>query len=205
MSDGRPTVTDAVLDQQVGTETCDGGRRLRADAQRNRDKLIAAAREAFRVDGPQASLEQIARAAEVGIGTLYRHFPTRLDLVVAVYQDDIDQLVEAAEDTSLPPWQGMESWLLRFVDFGTTKRSLMTELTESANRDSRVFDLCRTRLRNAAATVIERAQRSGDARPDVDVSDVVRLLGGLAHQQGLEPDQTDRMVRIVLAGVRLHN
>src|SRR4051812_27348632 len=112
----------------------------RADARRNFDALLAAARDAFAAQGTEASLEDIARRAGVGIGTLYRNFPTRQDLFEAVYVDEVNQLSEsAAAVASLPPWEALTAWLKRFVAYAVTKRAII----EALNRESEMFAACR--------------------------------------------------------------
>src|ERR1700741_3402029 len=115
-----------------------GAPKLRADAARNRAKLVATAREVFTEHGGEASLEQIAKAAEVGIGTLYRHFPTRLDLLEAVYPDEVDVLRETAEKVvpNHTPVEALELWLVAFLDYAATKRHIFTELVEAVGRES---------------------------------------------------------------------
>src|SRR4051795_8994797 len=116
----------------------------RADALRNYEKLVAAAREAFTEADRSASLEDIARRAGVGIGTLYRNFPTRSDLVEAVYVDEVEALARSAgELAALEPWEALTSWLRRFVDYVATKQALAEELFAIAERDAAVFTSCR--------------------------------------------------------------
>jgi AcrR family transcriptional regulator len=110
-------------------------RHLRADAQRNRERLLAVAREVFAEKGVEAPLEEIARRAGVGIGTLYRHFPTRLDLVGAIYIDEVDALIRSADDLAVreDPIVALRGWLERFVDYVATKRGLAGALEELRN------------------------------------------------------------------------
>src|SRR3979409_1713055 len=116
----------------------------RADALRNYEKLLAAAREAFTEADRSASLEDIARRAGVGIGTLYRHFPTRADLVEAIYVDEVEALDRRAAELADPePWDALASWLQRFVGYVATKQALAEELFAIAERDAAVFAGCR--------------------------------------------------------------
>src|SRR5579884_1552733 len=116
----------------------------RADARRNYDKVIAAARAAFAERGASTSLEEIARRAEVGIGTLYRHFPNRQALLEAVYVEEVEDLCRsAAEHQDLPPWDALAAWLRRFVGYMATKQALAQELLGYVDRDSPVFNSCR--------------------------------------------------------------
>ncbi len=138
------------------------GRPMRSDARRNYERLLEAARGAFGEHGADASLEEVARRAGVGIGTLYRHFPTRLALVEAVYRDDVDALSALARDVeSLPPWDALVSWLTRFVTYAMTKRVLFAELAESLGKDSDLLSYCRDTIWQAAEAVLVRAQEAG--------------------------------------------
>src|SRR5438270_14013303 len=141
-------------------------RPMRADARRNYEKLVAVARAAFAADGTSVPLEDIADRAGVGIGTLYRHFPTRQALLEAVYIDEVEAMARAADDLSvLPPWEALSRWLHQFVGFAATKRALNEALLE-ADPDSDVLLTCRTAITRAGTAVVERAQRSGVVRTD---------------------------------------
>jgi AcrR family transcriptional regulator len=178
--------------------------RLRADARRNYDRLVDAARETFRAHGQDATLEQVARAAGVGIGTLYRHFPTRLALVEAVYREDVEALGKAAEETgSLPPWDALVGWLERLVEYARTKHALFQELAEAYEKDSTFMSYCRDTLRSSSALVLERAQEAGVARDDVEPLDMMRLAHGVAMTPGGDPTQVKRMLRVVIDGLRV--
>jgi AcrR family transcriptional regulator len=120
------------------------GKPLRADAQRNRDKVLGAAREAFTENGASTSLEAIARRAGVGIGTLYRHFPTRQALLEAVYVDEVEQLARAAgEMSAMEPWPALEAWLVRLGAYLVTKHALAGELLNYVDTNANVFAACR--------------------------------------------------------------
>lgn len=173
----------------------------RADARRNFDALLAAAREAFAANGTSASLEDIARRAGVGIGTLYRNFPTRDDLVEAVYVDEVEAVVRAAADASaLEPWQAVESWLRRFVSYIGTKKALVDGL----NKDSPVLLTCRTSLYDAGEPLLERAKRAGAMRDDAQIQDVVRMISGIASVAFDDDEQRDRVMAIAMDGLRPH-
>ena len=138
----------------------------RADARRNYDKLIAAAREAFTERDSSASLEDIARRAGVGIGTLYRHFPTRTDLIEAVYVEEVEALCRSADDLSdAPPWDALVGWLHRFIGYVATKHALAEELFAVADRDSEVFKTCRGAFYGAGEPLLRRGQEAGAVRP----------------------------------------
>ena len=178
-------------------------RPLRADAQRNYDKLIAAARDAFTEDGTSATLDDIAHRAGVGIATLYRHFPTRQHLLEAVYVEEVQAMARSAADLAgLPPWEALDRWLHEFVSYAATKRALAEELLASADTNSVVFQSCRVAITEAGETLLGRAQEAGLVRPDATFLDVGRMVGAIATARGVEPDQVERMLEIVLDGLR---
>jgi AcrR family transcriptional regulator len=175
----------------------------RADALRNYEKLVAAAREAFTEADRSASLEDIARRAGVGIGTLYRNFPTRGDLVEAVYVDEVQALCRSAEELSdAPPWEALESWIQRFVTYVATKQALAEELFAIGGYDAPVFQGCRTALYGAGETLLSRAREAGVVRPDLVIEDLIRLVGGIAKAPVSEPADTQRILAIALDGMR---
>jgi AcrR family transcriptional regulator len=178
-------------------------RPTRADAARNYDKLIAAAREAFTTEGQDASLEGIARRAGLGIGTLYRNFPNRQALLEAVYVEEVTGICRAVEDfEGLSPWEALTGWLRRFAGYVTTKKALAAELMAYLAEDSEVFQQCREEIKSAGTPLLEAAQRSGDVRTDVDFFDVVRMTGGIATMHNPEPGQVDRMLNVAFDGLR---
>jgi AcrR family transcriptional regulator len=175
----------------------------RADARRNYDKVLAAAREAFAQGGAATSLEEIARRAEVGIGTLYRNFPNRQALLEAVYLDEVEALcASAADHEDLPPWDALVSWLHRFVEYMATKQALAPELLDYFGRDAPVFRESRAALLAAGGPLLERAQQAGVVRPDTDLSEVIQLVGGIAKIPGSEPARIDHILGIALDGLR---
>jgi len=179
---------------------------MRADARRNYQRLLAAASAAFAERGADdVSLEEIARRAGVGIGTLYRHFPTRQALLEAVYRDQVDALgARAAGLTQADsPAAALAEWVAALVAFGKAKRSLTTALLEVLDKDSELLSSSRDVLRGATDTLLTRAQRAGAARADVQGNDVIRLAHGLsiAADMGQDPGQADRMLALVLDGL----
>lgn len=171
----------------------------RADARRNFDALLAAARDAFATKGVGASLEDIARQAGVGIGTLYRNFPTRQDLLNAVYFGEIEELCIAADEAAgLPPWEALTTWLRRFVGYAATKRAIW----ESLNRETDSFQAARAAMYAAGTPLFERAQAAGAARKDVSFDDLLRMVSGLTAAGFVDQDQRDRVLNIALDGVR---
>jgi AcrR family transcriptional regulator len=174
---------------------------MRADARRNYEKLLAAAAEAFGATGTDTSLEAIARTAGVGIGTLYRHFPTREALLEAVYVEEVEEMARSAEELGgLEPWDALATWLRRYVDFSRTKRAIGAELL--ASMDAPVFLTCRTALVGAGEGLVQRAQDAGVVRPDASFMEIVRMVGGIAAIPNVEPDEVDRILGIALDGLR---
>jgi len=180
-------------------------RRPRADAVRNRARIVETAREVFAVRGADASLEEIARGAGVGIGTLYRHFPTRDDLVEAVFHDRIDELEALADEllTSETPGEALATWLHAQLDQAATCRGLAAEamLTMLAHGDAR--SPCES-MRQAGAALLARAQAAGEVREGVDIDDLVRMVQAvtLAAEESDDPGTAERLFGFVLDGVR---
>ena len=188
-----PAGTGQATGPAAGARHADG---MRADARRNYQRLLAAAAGAFTERGADdVSLEEIARRAGVGIGTLYRHFPTRQALLEAVYRDQVEALgARAAELIQADsPAAALAEWVTALVTFGKAKRSLTTALL-SSSRDV---------LRGATDELLERAQRAGVARTDVRGSDVMRLAHGVSMTAdlGQDPDQAERMLALILDGL----
>jgi AcrR family transcriptional regulator len=174
----------------------------RADALRNHEKLVAAARAVFTEEGTSAPLEDVAERAGVGIGTLYRHFPTRQALLEAVYVDEVEGMARAADELrGLPPWDALSLWLHQYVGFAATKRALNEALVEAAP-DSDVLLTCRTALTRAGTGLIERAQSAGVIRADTSFSDVVRMVAGIAMVPTEDPEQKERLLDLALDGLR---
>jgi AcrR family transcriptional regulator len=180
--------------------------KLRADAARNRARLIEAARAVFLAASPDAevSLEQVAREAGVGIGTLYRHFPTRLDLLEAVYREEVDGLQQASDRLAadLPPLEALERWLEVFVEYAATKKHIFHELIEATGRDSELMTHSRAVMSGAAQKMVGGAQEAGEVRADVTPADVIRLVGGCTMMPNFDREQTSRILKVVMAGLR---
>lgn len=175
----------------------------RADARRNYDKLIEAARAAFTELGAEASLEEIARRADVGIGTLYRHFPTRQELIEAVYVDEVEALCRSAEGLDeLPPWDALVSWLDGFVSYVGTKRALAEELMVIVGPDSPMFRVCHGAITTAGQPLVTRAQQAGAVRPDVTFLDVIRLVSGVTMIKTASDADIRRLLHLALDGLR---
>ena len=179
-------------------------RPLRADARRNQQKLVEAAREVFAKLGGETSMEAIAKQAGVGIGTLYRHFPKRVDVVEALYRSDVDELVAVAETavSSPDPWAGLAGWLGAFVLYSMSKKILLNELHEAFAKDPQLKLASRERIVRALSGVLERAQHAGLARDDVDAADVMQLIGSMCMSATLTEPQARRLLAMVLDGLR---
>ena len=179
-------------------------RPLRADAQRNQAKLIEAARAEFLEHGADAPLEDVARRAGVGIGTLYRRFPTRLDLLEAIYRNDVDAIARRADElaTEVDVWPAFSTWIREFSAYASSKRALFQQLVDAVGKNSAAMTHSRETVTAAMTTMLERAQSAGVVRTDVSGSDVMRLVGGCTMMGTVEPDQAGRMVEVVLAGLR---
>jgi AcrR family transcriptional regulator len=175
----------------------------RADARRNYDKVLAAARQAFAERGDSTSLEEIARRAEVGIGTLYRNFPNRQALLEAVYVDEVQSLCRsAAELDGLPPWDAFAAWVHRLVGYLATKQALAHELLEYLDRDAPLFKTCRASLVTAGQPLLERAQQAQAVRADASLWDIIQMVGGIAKIPGAETEQIEHILAIALDGLR---
>jgi AcrR family transcriptional regulator len=191
-----------VSDQKDEQET---ERRPRADALANRARLIEAAKAAFAETGPDATLEEIARRAGVGIGTLYRHFPTRHAIVEAVYLREVTELAAAADRllAEKPPAEAMHAWMRLFIDYIATKR-LMYSAVSATMGAATPFAATGEALTNAAARLFDAARAAGQIRADAQPADIMRGLIGLAYNAG-EPDwqaSAERLVDILMAGLR---
>ncbi|HEY7842677.1 MAG TPA: TetR/AcrR family transcriptional regulator, partial [Bradyrhizobium sp.] len=159
-----------------------GSRKPRADAQRNRERVLEAAKTVFSAGGPDASLEAVAREAGVGIGTLYRHFPTREALYEAVYRREVEQLGELAEELKSDgaPVEALRRWLRANVEFVATKKGMAAALALAAGSPlSELTAFSFERLTKAVGTLLDRAAASGEIRTDVSPEDLLRTLVGM--------------------------
>jgi AcrR family transcriptional regulator len=190
--------------QMATAEETQVGKPMRADARRNYDLLIDAARTVFADQGGGASLEAIAKQAGVGVGTLYRHFPKRIDVVEAVYRDDVDSLIATADrgSSELDPWLALEAWLRAFVDYGRAKRTFLNELHEAFEKNPDLKPASRDRIWAACDRVLRRAQDSGEARTDIDGGDLMQLLSPMCMNGTMSPGQSERLLAMVIDGLR---
>ena len=181
-------------------------RKPRADAQRNRERILEVAKQAFTRSGANTSLDDIAKDAGVGPGTLYRHFPTREDLLQAVYRSEMEKVAAAEEKfaQSMPPIEALRAWLLLFVEAIETKQIIAPALSTLIGDPKKVFAASYARMHEAIRALVKRAVKSGDIRKDVDPMDLLRALVGVAHvASGTDWQQSARrLVDILIAGSR---
>jgi AcrR family transcriptional regulator len=181
-------------------------RKPRADAQRNRERILEVAKQAFTRRGANTSLDDIASEAGVGPGTLYRHFPTREELLQAVYRSEMEKLAAAEQKfaQSMAPLEALRAWLLLFVDAIETKQIIAPALSTLIGDPKKVFAASYAQMQEAIHALVERAIRSGDLRKDIDPMDLLRALVGVAYVPS-HPDwqqSAKRLVDILIAGSR---
>ncbi|MEU6564705.1 TetR/AcrR family transcriptional regulator [Nocardia nova] len=176
---------------------------VRRDAQRNRQRLLDAALTAFTGESPTVSLESIAKSAGVGIGTLYRHFPSREALIEAVYRSELEQLCDQARDLleRQPPDRALRTWLGRYADFVATKRGMAEALREVITSGAVTSAQTRERLSAAIADIIAAGTSAGLLRSDVRAQDVTAAMAG-ATLAGIDREQIDRLLDLLIDGLR---
>lgn len=181
-------------------------RKPRTDAQRNRERILEVAKEAFTRSGAEASLDEIARQAEVGPGTLYRHFPTRDALIEAVYRSEVEKLAAAGEKfaQTLSPVEALRAWMLLFVDHIAAKHIIAPALNSIAGGPKRLYESSRGTIQGTVEALVQRGIRSGEIRRDLDASDLLRAMIGVAFTP-FGPDwqpSARRLVEILISGSR---
>jgi len=182
-------------------------RKPRADAIRNRERVLEAAKAVFSQGGPEASLEAVARHAGVGIGTLYRHFPTREALYEAVYRREVEQLAELAKhlvETEIAPIEALRSWLRAGVEFIATKKGMAAALAMAAHGSSELVAYSLDQLTRAVGKLLQRAAAAGEVRADIDPEDLLRALVGMCYAHdgtGWQP-KVLRLVDVFIDGLR---
>jgi AcrR family transcriptional regulator len=190
----------------VANQPAIGKRKPRADAIRNRERVLEAAKAVFNQGGPEASLEAVARHAGVGIGTLYRHFPTREALYEAVYRREVEQLVELAKhlEAETAPIEALRQWLRAGVEFMATKKGMAAALAMAAHGSSELVPYSLERLTRALGDLLQRAMAAGDIRADIDPEDVLRTLVGIcyAHDRPGWQAKVLRLVDVFIDGLR---
>jgi AcrR family transcriptional regulator len=181
-------------------------RKPRADAQRNRERILEVAKQAFTRRGAEASMDEIAKRAKIGPGTLYRHFPTRDDLLAAVYISEVEKLAEAQKRFSaeLPAVEALRAWLLLFIDYIAAKKIIAPALNAMAGGPSRVFQQTNRLMEESANALASRAIASRDLRPDVDPMDMLRAIYGVSSAGSTDdwPEKARRFVEILIRGSR---
>jgi len=210
------SVSESIDMRRLSTVTCmfgmpkkrsqPAGRKPRSDAQRNRDRILEVAKDAFTRSGANTSLDDIAKQAEVGAGTLYRHFPTRDALLEAVYRAEVEKLAAAEGELSgkLPPVEALRAWMLLFVDYIATKQIIAPALNTLVGGPSKVFESARAQVQGAIDALVKRAIKSGDIRKDLDPFDLLRALIGVSYVTA-GPDwrqSARRLVDILITGSR---
>jgi AcrR family transcriptional regulator len=181
-------------------------RKPRADAQRNRQRILEAAKQVFTRRGAEASMDEIAKRAKIGPGTLYRHFRTRDDLLAAVYISEVEKLAEAQRKFSaeLPPIEALRAWMLVFIDSIAAKRLIAPALNAMAGGPSQVYQQTTRVMEEAANALASRAVASRDLRPDVDPMDMLRAIYGVSSAGSADdwPVKARRFVEILIQGSR---
>jgi AcrR family transcriptional regulator len=178
--------------------------RMRADARRSRAKLLTAATAAFAENGADAPLDDIARRAGVGIGTLYRHFPTRLDLQAAVFRSQVQSVCDMADEflVTESPEQALTGWLRATAAYLVTKRGLSRTLIDALGRDSELISSCWVAMRDATDRLLTHAQRAGVLRDDLKPQEMLRLVHGIVIATEQSPEDTDRLLTLMFDGLR---
>jgi AcrR family transcriptional regulator len=178
--------------------------RMRADARRSRAKLLTAATAAFAENGADAPLDDIARRAGVGIGTLYRHFPTRLDLQAAVFRSQVQSVCDMADEylVTESPEQALTGWLRAMAAYLVTKRGLSKTLIDALGRDSELISGCWVAMRDATDRLLTHAQRAGVLRDDLKPQEMLRLVHGIVIATEQSPEDTDRLLTLMFDGLR---
>jgi AcrR family transcriptional regulator len=181
-------------------------RKPRTDALRNRERILEVAKAAFTHQGANASLEEIAKQAGVGAGTLYRHFPTRDVLIEGVYRNEVEKLAAAAARfaETMSPIEALRAWMLLLVDYIAAKHIIAPALNSIGGGPSRLYEGSRTTIHDAIDGLVKRAKRSGDLRRDLDAFDLLQALIGASHVgSGADWQQSARrLVDILIAGSR---
>ena len=181
-------------------------RKLRADAERNRKRILEIAKEAFTRSGANISLDDVAKQAGVGSGTLYRHFPTRDALIEAVYRTEVEKLAAAEREFAdrMPPIEALRAWMLLFVDYVATKQIIAPALNTLVGGSRKVFETSGSLIIGAIHALVDRAIKSGDIRPDLDPLDLLRALVGVSNVASAPdwPQSAKRIVEILIIGSR---
>jgi AcrR family transcriptional regulator len=181
-------------------------RKPRADAQRNRERILEIAKQAFTRSGVNISLDDVGRQAGVGAGTLYRHFPTRDALLEAVYRSEVEKLAAAEKElaATMTPIEALRAWMMLFVDYIATKQIIAPALNTLVGKPSKLFEASGAQIKAAIHALVERAIESGDIRSDLDPMDLLRALIGVSNVASAPdwPQSAKRLVQILIVGSR---
>ena len=181
-------------------------RKPRADARRNRERIMEIAKDGFTRSGANISLDDVAKQAGIGAGTLYRHFPTRDALLEAVYRTEVEKLAAAERKfaETLPPMEALRSWMLLFVDYIETKKIIAPALNTIVGGPSKLFAATTSQITGAIHALVGRAIKSGDIRPDLDPLDLLRALVGVSNVAAGPgwAQSAKRLVEILVLGSR---
>ena len=192
------------MPKQAGNKTA--ARKLRTDAQRNRERILEVAREAFTQFGPDATLDDIARRAEVGAGTLYRHFPTREALIEAVFRSHVEKLTAAGEHyaSTLEPLEALRAWMLKFIDYVVSKLLILPAMDSVPGGSTRLIEGTRSVIHSTFHRLVQRAVESRDLRPGTDADDLFRAFVGVFHTTAIPGWEASarRIVGLLIEGAR---
>lgn len=193
------TVHSRALSESAPTQ-----RATRLDARLNRERLLIAAREIFTEKPHDASMDDVAKRAGVGTGTLFRNFPRRIDLVRAIFEENLEQLgtLSAELSTMCEPWEGLVEWLHAFVAFSQANRAIIGEMSQPSERDPAFDRRCRAQIDSAIGDVLDRALAAREVDPDLTAGDLVQLIGGMVLS--ITPDDTriDYLLKLLLRGIQ---
>lgn len=195
------------MSRHLGQESEKASRKPRADSLRNRERLLGAARDVFSAGGPDASLEAVARTAGVGIGTLYRHFPTRESLFQAVYRHEVDQLVELAVTLAkeAPPLEALRRWLHANIGMIATKKGMLAALAPAAGSSTELYAYSAAQSARSVGNLMAAAVAAGEIRDDIAPEDVMRALIGMCYTREQPGWQSTviRLLDVFVDGLRL--
>jgi AcrR family transcriptional regulator len=180
-------------------------RKPRADAQRNRERILEVAKQSFTRSGADTSLDDIAKQADVGPGTLYRHFPTRNVLLEAVYRSEVEKLAAAERKfaASMPPMEALRAWMLLFIDYIATKKIIAPALNTLVGGHAKVIEASYAQIQRAIRALVKRGIQSGEIRKDLDAIDLLKALIGVAYVASPDWQQSAmRLVDILITGSR---
>lgn len=179
-------------------------RAMRLDARRNRERLLVAAHEIFTEKPRTASMDDVAKRAGVGTGTLFRNFPTRIDLIHAIYEENLQQLGALAAELSNThePWAGLVEWLHAFVAFSQTNRAIIAEMNQASNHDPSFDRRTTEQIDSAVGNVLDRAHAAHAVDPDLTARDLVQLIGGIVLFMATDDTRNEYLLGLMLRGIQ---